>query len=271
MASERLFQYGGAVWAAGNDSLSSVPLRQRRDTIFLPEFYTFGGLIMWRNNILIGLMVFIALTMASLARADLISVKNASFESPATTEYTYGISDWSAAGPWSGVMLNNGVHGNVMANCDRDQFAFLPTWTLGWIWQDLSTTFEAGKTYTLTVGFGACANELPLKDQSLELRLFYRPAPGSDDAPSVASTTVAWNSLSNSSFTDFSATATVNAGDPCVGKTMGILLYAPSVGISADWWVDNVRLTVMPVPEPSIFLLLLPAGLALASHRKRWR
>jgi len=226
---------------------------------------------MWRNKILTALLVLTALTMAGLARADSIPVANYSFENPGTTDHTPVIPDWSSDNPPTEGVLLNGSHGNFMANCDGSQCAYVPLWSNGWIWQDLPNTFVAGDTYTLTVALGARSDEVvdSLSNVNIELRLFYRPSESPGSAPAVATTSVNWTSLSNSAFTDFSATATVNPGDACVGKTMGILIQALPTDYSSDISVDNVRLTVVPEPSSIALTLFAVVGLLAYAWRKR--
>jgi len=153
---------------------------------------------MWRNRSLQVFAVLVVLMACGMARAD--TILNPSFELPAVSDYGYGITDWTTASAGFGVLKNLGAHGNLMANCDGSQFAFMPAYTdegSREMWQDLPTTFEVGKTYTLTVGVGARSDE-PMPDATLDVRLFYRPETGSNESPTVATTTVAWNSLSNS-------------------------------------------------------------------------
>jgi len=228
---------------------------------------------MWRNSVLTVLAVLIGLTAAGSARADSIPVANYSFEDPVTTDHTSPIPGWSSDNPGSDGVLLNGSHGNFMANCDGSQCAYVPLYTNGWIWQDLPNTFTfvAGDTYTLTVALGARSDEVVpgLSNVNIEARLFYRPFVGSGDAPVVATTSVNWTSLSNSAFTDFSATATVNPGDACVGKTMGILIQALPTDYSSDISVDNVRLTVVPEPSSIALTLFAVVGLLAYAWRKR--
>jgi hypothetical protein len=230
---------------------------------------------MWRNKSLQVLVVVLTMAACCAARADVITVLNNSFESPATADYTYSIDNWNTASSNYGVLKNAGLHGNLMANCDGNQFAFMPMWDLTGgtheMWQDLPSTFEAGKKYTLTVGVGARSDEAAMTGMDLQLRLFYRPAPGSSEALGVAETSVLWDNVSNSSFTDYMATATVAAGNACVGKTMGIHLKSNGLVNGADWSLDNVRLTVESVPEPECIVMLASMIVSLMAYAWRKR
>jgi hypothetical protein len=218
------------------------------------------------------------MAMPGLARADSIAVLNSSFESPdvsASPYYAMAIDDWGRGNGSEGTILNNNVYGDNLAGCDGSQMAFVPVYNPGWgsglIYQDLAATFEAGKTYTLTAAFALFSHEPDAPGSTLEMRLHYRIEEDPNQAPAAATTTVLWDDLSKTEFRDFSASITVNAGDSMVGRPMGISMWGGGNGPGADFAVDNVRLTVTSVPEPSVVALALSGMIGLLAYAWRKR
>jgi hypothetical protein len=225
----------------------------------------------------IKIMCFLSvLVMCGNAGAELIPISNPSFEDPDVPGYQYApINGWNTLSGYEGV-IDNGFSGILwLDDCDGSQMAFLPAYRtylpdgIGLIYQDLTTTFEAGNTYTLTVALGLFDHEGSAPGSTMECRLHYR---GEDPnaAPAAATMTIAWDDLNKDAFQDFSTSVTVHEGDPMVGCTMGVSLWGHADGPNVDYAIDNIRLTVEPIPEPSCVALIFSGivGLGALNWRK---
>lgn len=177
-------------------------------------------------------------------------VKNPSFESPSTTTHVSDITDWSRAGQTShtGVFHNAAGYGNFITNADGNQLAFINA-ADGEIWQDLTTTYQPGLLYRLTVGLAARSDKPTAPNATFDLRFAYRD-PGAiilDRSP------VAYSALSDTQLRDFSVWRTVAPGDPQIGKPVVLWLKANGdLQDPGDWTADNVRLDIfeaIPVPN----------------------
>ncbi len=207
-------------------------------------------------------------------------VPNASFESPGTDFADPRMDGWQKSSeppwymggggfPWDQLMgqFLNSTNGtpNHIDNLEGNQAAFLFALPNVAIYQDYNTifgtnltpthdfnaTFDAGKSYNLTVGVlgggGGMSNGV-----TLQISTYYRD-PASNRVV-VASTTIT-NSRTlfptNTHLTDFNVQVpTVMASDPWAGKHMGVQL-ASTVGFDLQggyWDVDNVRLRVVQDP-----------------------
>src|SRR5262249_29870813 len=174
--------------------------------------------------------------------------------------------------PWEQLMgqflnTSNGAL-NHIDNMDGQQAAFLFALPQLAIFQDYNTIsgtsatpsrqfnaqFEAGKSYTLTVGVlgggGGMSNGV-----TFEISLYYRDV-ASNMVTIAATTTTNSEALfpTNTHFTDFQVRIPfVKATDAWAGKRIGIQL-ASTVGfdlLGGYWDVDNVRLTESVVPNSS--------------------
>jgi hypothetical protein len=220
------------------------------------------------------LLAALAAVQAPLSAQQSITVPNFSFESP-TAPSTFpfvniNVDSWQKAPepayygpaigipfgiPWigtAGVFLDV----NPYANHDGTQAGYILGFPEVTLFQDYSTspthefnaTFEAGKSYTLTVGVFGKSTLAP--GSTLELSLYYL-----DDANNhmaVASTTVTYSAdafpITNPlNLIDFSVTVpTVHGGDAWAGKNIGIQLLSTTplaLSTGGNWDFDNVRLT----------------------------
>ncbi|HXJ55919.1 MAG TPA: hypothetical protein VNU68_04565 [Verrucomicrobiae bacterium] len=209
-------------------------------------------------------------------------VPNHSFESPRTDFAGPDLGSWQKAppAPWyndprfpwdqlMGQFLNtsNGSP-NYIDNLDGHQAAYLFALPQVEIFQDLNTAhgtdwaaarafnaqFEAGKSYTLTVGLlgggGGMSN-----GATFEIALYFTDAASNRITVGAATIT---NSLelfpTNSHLRDFQVRIPlVKPTDAWAGKRIGVRL-ASTVGfdlIGGYWDVDNVRLTESTVPNAS--------------------
>jgi hypothetical protein len=220
--------------------------------------------------------------VVSSARAASVTVPNASFESPVTTNFTQLPEDSGATGEWErygfgAVILSTGpnpynyapagLHGLQYGNGSASQFTG--------IFQDIAAYdgsgspdqyWQAGYVYTLSIGVFARQDSLPSATSSLNLNFYSRQFRAG--APTrLATAVVVPADLSSSEIRDFEVSYTVLPGDPAVGKPIGIWMET-TAGTSGDWGYDNVRVTYVLIPEPSA-LLLASVGLLGLLRRRR--
>lgn len=198
---------------------------------------------------------------------------NSSFESPESDFAAPPMDGWQKAPqpswyvdpsgtfPWEALMgqFANTTNGslNHIDNMDGEQAAYLFASPDVTVFQECSSiggadsTFEPGKSYTLTVGVigggGGMTN-----DATLELSVYYLDA--ANTRVKVASTVITNSATlfpTNTHFTDFAVQVPrVTAGDPWAGKRIGVQL-ASAVGfdkMGGYWDVDNVRLRSVEDP-----------------------
>jgi hypothetical protein len=238
-----------------------------------------------RSN-LSGLLV--VLLLASPALSDVITIPNGSFEGPtvpmAPPYASPDIADWqrapvpawwTAAGYSAEQWTNSaGIFVNVpfapVDNVDKNQLAFMfsvPGYSLS---QDLTDTFQVGKSYHLTVGIQGGGYGMPL-GCPMQIMLYYRDATGNPITLGAKEVTNTNSTGVLSHLTDYTLDIpAVAAGDAWAGKNIGVeLLQTAGSGNSGGYWdIDNVRLT-SAVPEPGS-LVLLAVGLGMLVGR-RWR
>lgn len=221
-------------------------------------------------------------SLAARVNATTIFVGNASFESPVTTFADPAMNEWQKSpqpfwfppgtNSWDqsmGEFMNppDGYPGRI-TNADGRQAAFIFAVPDAAIFQDLNTfigtngtpshqfnaQYEAGKTYTLTVGVlgggGGMLDGVPL-----QVSLYYRDL--SNNIVTVVATTIT-NSTSlfptNTYLTDFQVRLPrVKASDTWAGKRIGIRIasLADFLNQGGYWDIDNVRLTESLVPNYS--------------------
>jgi hypothetical protein len=223
------------------------------------------------------------------AMAESIYVPNASFESPTLSPggvvamdgvgtYSWICPDYAGMGYPAGIFNNNPAapYGSVITNQDGSNMCFfmdtvdpaIPA--AAQIFQDLTATYEVGKSYTFTMGIARRLDEPNYDTDTLELRLFCRNTPGLI----LAATPVTKAGLSYTALTDYTVTIpTVQATDSWANQPMGIWI-CETQGVTwgspgGAWTLDNVRLTATAVPEPTSLCLLI--GVAIGGLVFRYR
>jgi hypothetical protein len=212
--------------------------------------------------------------------AETINVPNGSFESPISLSVSVNIDSWQkAAKPdwyvergdflWS---YNVGLFKNTPAsssdhidNCDGNQSIWLFVVPEVELFQDYDSidwsntapthafdaTFEAGKSYHLTVGvIGTGGGMLP--GATLAISLYYRDAASNKvTVASVPITNTASVFSNNTHLIDFVVDApTVKTGDPWAGQHIGLqMLSTVDTNLQGGYWdLDNVRLSAILEP-----------------------
>lgn len=219
------------------------------------------------------------------ARGESVSIPNYSFEGPSTGFVSSFIDSWqktaqpmwyspAAFGGYSwdqltGVFLNSAP---LIDNLDGNQAALMFGLPEMGLYQELSSTYEVGKSYHLTLGLVGQGGGM-LEGVTLDLQLYYRTSPTTTVV--IGDQTVTHNAANFPDHThvyDFTLDIpTVQASDPWAGQPIGIeLLSTANFGNLGGYWdMDNVRLVATPAPEPASATLLAFGGLALLARRRR--
>jgi hypothetical protein len=229
-----------------------------------------------RNPLAVAIGLAALHLLAGTLLAANLYVPNSSFESQATPFADPRIDSWQKApqpatfdtnifGAWdnlAGVFLNPAsTNADHIDNCEGSQLAYLFSYPQVAIFQDYNSTdwsngppthafdvrFEAGKSYTLTVGLTSSSQEPLTPGATIQLSLYYRD--GSNNMATVAATTVTYDTNVFTNLThllDFQVNVpVVHTADPWTGQNMGIQFestVAPDL-LGGVWDLDNVRLT----------------------------
>jgi hypothetical protein len=197
---------------------------------------------------------------------ELVEVPNFSFESPTVPPGApaYPVFDnwqkfpqpayWDEAtvGPWNnvtGVFPNPapGEQGHI-DNVDGAQAAYIFATPGSGIYQDLSTKFESGNAYKLTVAITSSTQVPPTTNTPITIALYYRDA--QSNMVTVATKTLQFNDTNFPNpvhMVDLSVTSdTVRSGAPYAGKNIGVSISSAADFSNAGgvWDADNVRITV---------------------------
>ena len=216
------------------------------------------------------------------ALASSIPIANASFEANVqadNTQTNYSSTSWSSVlgntcSPNCWGAVNPGLgHAGFPSGSVPDGNNFLGM-VSGFanvpVFQTLGATLAADTIYTLTVAVGNPADRADNKSFGFQLGLV-----GSGNTYASFSS-ANMNSITNGAFTELSASSTILAGNPDIGKTLVIQLFGPVGQGPGQPYIafDNVRLTAVPaVPEPETYALMV-AGLGLLgfiARRKQGR
>ena len=207
----------------------------------------------WRRAPLAVAALALVLLIGGPARAEPIAVRNAGFEGNTGNPESWGVIQDVQAFP------NNGSHfqkvkaqgDNIVYICANHQS---PN-AYGGLFQTLSSTYAAGKSYTFAVGVAAADTVVEKAHTSpapyhlydtMEIRLYWDN--GSEKIV-IASKEISFAKLTTTAMTDCSVTIPeVRRGDPCEGKFIGVWMMitarvAHNPDNNAYWLVDHVRVT----------------------------
>lgn len=212
--------------------------------------------------------------------AETINVPNGSFESPATPFVSVNIDSWQKAPKpdwyveeggflWS---FNIGLFKNTetnsadhIDNCDGNQAIWLFVVPEVALFQDYDSmdwnspapthafdaTFEAGKSYRLTVGVIGNGGGM-MQGATLEIGLYYRDAASNKVTVAATSITNTTSIFSNTThLIDFEADVPmVKVGDDWAGQHIGIqMLSTVDTNLQGGYWdLDNVRISSILEP-----------------------
>ena len=227
--------------------------------------------------------------LAGSLYADSVTVPNSSFENPTTVYADPNITSWTKSsqpfwwdaesyGDWnnlSGVFLNTAPGaGDHIDNMTGTQAAFMLAVPTVGLTQDLSATFEAGKSFDITVGIIGGGGGMAA-GATFEIGLYYM---NGGNMTMIATNDITFDGTTNvfantNHFVDFTAHLSgVQAGDAWAGKNIGVALtsvYAPP-DTGGYWDVDNVRVTATTVPEPSSWALIVLGFGSMFLMRRRF-
>lgn len=251
----------------------------------------------------LGCAAVVCALAAGQAQAAPVAVANASFESPTinfptdppaipfvqnwTIEGTFMIEDPYNPGTFvnasATTFLNVTIDGlgTAVAGGDGAQAASVAGQTGSGIHQTLGDSYQVGSKYTLSV-LAALSGSFPPALYApapqpdkfyLEIALGYRDL--ADDLQIADSILVDRDTLDAITFQDQSFMLTVGAADPWAGRPIAIYIRSLGDQVAGNdaaeagfWDVDNVRLDVAAVPEPSTFALLGLGALAMIRRRR---
>lgn len=202
------------------------------------------------------------------ATREFVQVPNFSFENPTVPPGAPAypvINNWqkfpqpsywdeSTMGAWTnltGVFPNPpaGEAGHI-DNLDRNQAAYLFATPGDGIFQDLTTKYEAGSIYKLTVGVVGSSSIPPAANTPISIALYYRDA--QNQMVTIAKHAVPYTTGVFSNFTRFvdisTASPRVTSGDPWLGKNIGVMIFSEADQNTSGgvWDIENVRLTIAP-------------------------
>jgi len=225
---------------------------------------------MVRNLKFVTVAAIVVLGLAGVAQATAITVGNYSFELPVgTVEFPtlaqQGGTGWSwqSDSNWgsytdAGVTTAKhslGSQSGIICSLDSGK---------AYAWQITDSVMAAGDVFTLTVDFsksydGGCSGYV---------RYFSLVASDSAGNPSSPLTTelVTDTASVSTGWTENTLSYTATAAD--AGKYVGIQFHGVNLGGYA-YYFDNVRLDVIPIPEPATIGLLALGGVGMVALRRR--
>jgi hypothetical protein len=244
------------------------------------------------NRKLIGVMLVVVAVVAcvSQVQASAIAVTDYSFEDTSAAASPYYVQmpntgNLTAGGGWvTGATGGNGYTGlwvlrgayNDWTNLDGDQYAgmYSAMGTSLWTGQLLTTTYQAGVTYDLSMLCGR--NYTPADPPStVYVELGYKDDTGLHSIGGAAHNAFLEDTLplgnlpADTAMIEKTATLTVGASDAWAGKN--ILIRFGFTGSSGDnrLCVDNVHLSATPEPSSIVLIASAFVGLLAYAWRKR--
>ena len=217
-------------------------------------------------NLLKCAAVIMAITFcAAWTHAESLPVENHSFEIPAIDPVTNPFmaipvvpfwieldtdTDPLYGGRNTGVFLNpepNSIDLDHIVNVDGNQLAFLGSGTGNALLQDLSTPYQAGRCYRMTVDICPSLRHPPADDPNNALTLEFYYINNEPNLVSLATASVSSTALTPNLMKPFSvALPTVEPDDLWVDRPIGIAIRAVGMTAGKYWDLDNVRVTAYP-------------------------
>jgi hypothetical protein len=189
---------------------------------------------------------------------------------------TYWTMSGASADQWyesTGVFYNDPT-GAYITNTSGSQCGYMFANIGMALSQTLSTTYQPGKSYQLTVGLGGGSGRTAPMPQGtpIDIGLYYLDGTGNPQF--VGTTEVSWSGSLPAgyvtSLTDYSLTIpAIGMGDLAAGKNIGVAIFEPATAPTdgSYWDVDNVRLAA--VPEPASLAMFAGGGVGLFLLRRR--
>jgi hypothetical protein len=228
--------------------------------------------------------VAVFLTATAIARAEVITVPNFSFEEPSLIGtgyegqgYSGNIPSWENAYGVFGELFNVFPSHDPIVGGEGNQAGWLAGFNGSFtsadasqMWTNTTSTFEAGKSYQLNVGVSRISYAPGVSGASLDLWLYYLTPEGTFGGV-IGSTTATYDTTSTSTLTDFTVDVPALASDhPAVGgKICTAFLAMNNPGDTMCWVVDNVRITAVPEPSTIFLLSIGLIGLGCYAWRKQ--
>jgi hypothetical protein len=232
------------------------------------------------RKVMVCLAAVFAVFCASTTMAALIPVGNTSFEATTIADGdigTYGPWDhWSDASAFVPAAFNpsadyystaTGTGTPTGADGTNVSLINVTGPGQGVILQDLTATFEAGKTYTFSGLLGRRQESWTTRAAADHYDLFLKDLVTNT---TLASYTIAGSALAYDSFTPASCSYTVTPDDPAIGHEIRVM-FGLTADVAGDQYADfdNFQLTATPEPSTLVLLGTSLVGLLAYAWRKR--
>ncbi len=202
------------------------------------------------------------LVFAQSVRADLLTLRNASFEEPALaregTNATASADGWIIDGT-AGVFVNNGAFGNRMEGAVGEQLGFLNGTKAGSLQQIVAEKLDTLTVYSAKALVGLRKDTPLVKGASLLIKLQAVDADGKVlRTLGVKEILVGREPLSDERLTEFVASYTAGVSAP-KGRLRVLVAVGDAKGEKGDWTIDSVRVEASPAPGDLAARLTLAA------------
>jgi hypothetical protein len=229
-----------------------------------------------RNALALMACVIAVLGFQSMVCAGMIAITNAGFEDPALADngVVASVNNWILSGDssaavwtWNPKAIHYAQGGDgTLTGGDGQNVAEIFVGTdaaPGYLYQELATTLEAGKAYTLTVAYGASTcNTLQGGPVLLGIGTSAMPI-----GSYLAETAVDGSGNAMNQLVDATVTFTATADNGHLGESLRIYVANAGSNICLDF--DNLRLSSAAVPEPGALAVLATGVIGLLCYA--WR